>query len=509
MRNFSILSAVTALALLSACADSRNVEGLTGGASGCVGCHGGLNGDTTGAPPFDVTGATSSVAVGAHRAHVARGVQCGSCHAHVALQMNFPGHQNGTSNVDFGSVAFDPNGLTTPTWSAATHSCSNVYCHAPSTALGGSNPTPDWTAPGSVTCGSCHAGPGVVHGGGLSVTQCNLCHASSVDPSGATMGTHSNGTVERYSHGGGAAWITPDPTHNGVTPHGLAATYQDKANYPTGFEGCKACHGSNLDNPVTTALVPTCDGCHGGTAWRTTCTFCHGDSARAAVKSAPPFDASGVATSSRVGAHLAHLQGISTNTPRISAGVACDDCHGGASRALPTDWVHANGSTEVTLKRPTTTTVTGTYDASTGTCSNTYCHGNLPRNAQLGNNPAWTATSGQSACDSCHKENGSLTNTAANKTGQHDRHTCGRSGCHSTSDTQTGCQGCHLGYQRQIGATPPVVNTANHVNGTVDIFGTATVNGRSITITWNPTAQTCTTSCHTIGAHGTSNPKTW
>ena len=75
MRNFSIVSASIALAALTACATAENVEGVAGGGSGCVSCHGGKD-NQSGAPPFDVANnsTTSKPSVGAHTTHITQGV---------------------------------------------------------------------------------------------------------------------------------------------------------------------------------------------------------------------------------------------------------------------------------------------------------------------------------------------------------------------------------------------------------------------------------------------------
>jgi predicted CxxxxCH...CXXCH cytochrome family protein len=537
MRNFSTLSAALVLTVLfSACASGRNVEGVLAGGGGCVSCHGGKD-NLTGAPPFDVTGATSSAAVGAHTAHLGAGVVCASCHKNVNLtNPAFPNHRDGTVNVDFGAVAFDPAGGV-PTFIRSSNTCANVYCHAPSTVTtpGLGPATPSWSqGPLANGCGSCHQAPSAIHGGGLAATQCVLCHPASIDASGTLLasGTHANGTIDHFAHP--SDWATGVTT----TPHGLAATYQDKAHYPTGFEGCKTCHGADLTTPIA-SNVPNCNGCHAAT-WRTNCTFCHGDATNtrtpASTRPAPPRDAAGNAASAKVGAHQAHLFGDQGNNPVISDGVACTDCHGGTSRTLPTDFVHANGTTEVTLKRPGQNSATGTFDPATGTCASTYCHGNLPRNPKAGNTPSWTATSGQSTCDSCHAANGAICGGASSanctdvRTGQHELHRCAR--CHGNSSTssfatQVGCFACHAGYQRQLGGPTSVggnntavvnakVNTAIHVDGSVEVVGTTAglVNGFSLTLTYtapsgsNPAS--CTTNCHGIGSHGpVSATQTW
>jgi predicted CxxxxCH...CXXCH cytochrome family protein len=441
---------------------------------------------------------------------------CSACHVDPRIVTTTTTHGNNVVNVVFGVAAQDPASAATPVWNASARTCSNVYCHA----QGGSVPAPAWTQTIS-GCGACHPAPGAIHGG-AAANQCVLCHPANAP--------HVDGTVNVSVAGHDASWATTNA--RGVTPHGLAANYQNKAAFPTGFDGCRACHGSNLDNPVITT-VPSCDSCHTNrtAAWRTSCTFCHGDAARAPASyqladAAPPFDVQGSPTGARVGAHQAHLFGDARNTPQISAGVACDDCHGGTARTLPTSFEpHANGTTEVTLKRPGQTGAsTGTYDPATGTCSNTYCHGNLVRNPKPGNSPSWreTGASSQTDCGTCHAANGTYGGADAT-TGRHDIHRC--ASCHGNSatnafSTQVGCFACHAGYQRQLGTTaltPPTVNVTVHVDGAVQVATTATLlNGFALSTTYVPpgasTPASCTTNCHGIPEHGVPNPttsKTW
>lgn len=515
MRNLSTLLAAAALAALSACASGNDVQGILGsGGGGCVRCHGGML-DQSGAPPLDAHGATSSAAVGAHQAHLGAGVACAACHRGVSLtDVGFPGHGDGAADVDFDAVAIDPSGVASPAYDASTHTCSNVYCHGASTI-----PTADrgpdfatttaWTAPpGSIAgCGACHLAPSSIHGGALTDADCATCHATSVGTSGALLpqGGHLNGVVDRAAHP--ADWATG----TGTVAHGLAATYQDRAAYPRGFEGCKTCHGPNLNDPPS-SVVPSCDsaaaGCHGDASWRTRCTFCHGDATRAnlSLRPAPPRDAAGRSASARVGAHLVHLTGDSANTPAVSDGILCSDCHGGADRALPTDFVHANGTTAITLKRPGQAAELGSYDPATGTCSSTYCHGNLPNNPRTPPlDPSWTATvlsTTNRGCDACHAPQ-----TWASSTGQttdgHARHRHGCAPCHSSSTSRTDCDQCHPGYSRPgAGTQNGTLSTGTHVNGAVNL---------DPSLNWNPTTRQCASpSCHTAtGDHPGPGTRSW
>lgn len=522
-RRLCIALVAIVLSVATACGEARRIVGFDA-TSTCVRCHGGLDNDT-GAPPYDLHGRYASDAVGAHTAHVAAGVRCASCHVDPREVPSTPTHWNGVPDVVFGAFA-DPNGAAT--YDRTSHTCSNVYCHHPFAPDPGSASTPSWNggAAGS-GCGACHSGPGMIHGGGPDIADCTVCHSTTVDGTGEIVpgGTHFDGVFQGggYHHDG--SWAST--TENGTTPHGLAATYRNRAAYPDGLAACKRCHGSSLDAP-SMAGTPPCDGCHadGTAAWRTDCTFCHGDATRAqlVLRAAPPRDVSGNSASAKIGAHQVHLQGDSANAPVISNGVACDDCHGGTTRSLPgaTTPLHfdgtTDGTTEVTPKQPGQTAAAGRYDPLTGACTETYCHGNLPRNPKLGNAPSWTATSGQTNCGACHAANGTYCGIADvglcsdATSGLHDKHRCAR--CHGNGSvnpfaTKVGCFACHPGYQRQLGPPTttaiilPRINLEYHVDGTVDVAGATSglFNYFALTLDYVPpsvdVAASCTTNCHT------------
>lgn len=267
MRNFSSLSTVFALALLSACASSRDVQGVVAsGGTGCITCHGGTD-NLTGAPPLDVDGLTSSAAVGAHTAHLDAGVACASCHANVNLgDPNFPNHRNGVVNVDFGGVAVAPNGAPAPVYTAASHTCANVYCHGnlPRNALA-SRAVPAWTqTSGWTACNACHDGNGVnpatdtftrQHGahqcsnchGPDTDLQCQTCHAGFTrSPLAVNAATHVDGRVE---------------INGTVSVHGQTLTIGwDPTGGSTGMGSCAtSCHTLHNDFFMTPALPVPAD----------------------------------------------------------------------------------------------------------------------------------------------------------------------------------------------------------------------------------------------------------
>jgi len=140
---------------------------LGDGSGDCTACHGGGG---SAAPPRDLSGATTTAAigVGAHRPHleawsgIAAPIECSECHL-VPSAIDSPGH--------IGSAP--PAELTIPGWNRTTETCS-VWCHG--------DAAPVWTRVGEdeATCGSCHGIPPVdgVHDPELDVFDCATCHPS-------------------------------------------------------------------------------------------------------------------------------------------------------------------------------------------------------------------------------------------------------------------------------------------------------------------------------------------
>ncbi len=454
----------------------------------CTGCHGDARRVATSpllkaAPPVDASGRTTGAKVGAHQAHLtdglfAKAVACGECHVVPAGVDHATG---GQQVVVFGGPVGTANGAK-PTYANGT--CSNVVCHGGgSTPLpGGALQAPSWTGgPDQAACGNCHAFvPPAPHpqtddtGAPLTTTpQCAQCHPGTVEASGAINvqgGLHVNGVVDTGVHGAG--WVA---AAGAIQPHGLAANFHDPA-WPGGITSCRGCHGQDYDGPTPATSCNACHAANGQAGWQTSCTFCHGEPNRTAFPAAPPVNTRGqtAATDRGVGAHETHLLGKQP-TGAISAGVACGNCHA----AQPyVDMGHVDGVRAVSLLRPGTSTVAGSFDDAAGTCASTYCHGNF-RNGKTANVPSWTATSGQSACDACHAPQ-----TGADASAYTDQHQF-----HLGLVPNLACTTCHpAGYSSS--ATPPTVNKATHVNGTVDL---------NAALGWSPTAHTCSAFCHSAG----------
>lgn len=170
---------------------------------------------------------------------------------------------------------------------------------------------------------------------------------------------------------------------------------------------CGTCHG--VPPPAPHVQNEDCSKCHGGYTAASvnlathvnhsvevvalSCTSCHGDPA--AGNPAPPADTRGntATTAVGVGAHQAHV----TDGP-VRAALSCNDCH-----PVPSSTGHASGSVELTFSDLASSGgLAPTFDATTATCTSTYCHGStLPGGANT--TPRWTLVDGtQDTCGSCH-----------------------------------------------------------------------------------------------------------
>ncbi|MBI5544180.1 MAG: CxxxxCH/CxxCH domain-containing protein, partial [Deltaproteobacteria bacterium] len=387
----------------------------------CSSCHGSAE---NAAPPGGLHRESDPAdpAVGAHQSHLkdsalSKGFACAECHP-IPAAIESDGHGDGTVDLVFGPTA-SANGLK-PHFSAATLTCSAVWCHG-ALLTGGVDPLPTWTdvGGGATSCGACHGAPPPAPHPQDPV--CAKCHSATVKPDGTIDvqgGKHVDGTVQVGSG----------------HPAGFLAIHGAEANQ--GLNACTQCHGADLTGG--SARV-SCDQCHGG--WKSSCAFCHGGTD--SQTGAPPEDVQGeVATTAvTVGAHTAHLK----DGP-VAKAMACSECH-----TVPTDALSAGH-----VDQPTATVTFGTlarsggtapaWDRAAATCSSTYCHG---ATLDGGSNkvPQWTRVDGtQAACGTCH---------GAPPPEPH---------------VQSGaCNGCHPGTVNADGT----LNVAGglHLNGTVDRAG--------------------------------------
>lgn len=358
--------------------------------AGCaLGCHGA---DTTNAPPMSVSGATdtTSIAVGAHRAHLNvaaawhRPVACGDCHV-VPDVVGAPGHMDGDNKAE---VTF--SAIASPAMWTGT-SCT-TRCHG-TAAWGGTKTSPTWTlVDGSqATCGSCHGTPPPApHPVG---SNCATCHPT-MEENSLTFrdpASHINGVVDMVGAGatGGCTTCHGSPTssappkdltgNTAATARGVGA-HQAHLKPSTWHLAvtCASCHlvpstvdapghrdGDNVAevkfntlNPQGLYTAPSCSQnyCHGngrggnGTvSWVTpgalACGACHSTNG-----------------TNMSGDHRKHI---------VGEGMKCDGCHRdvvGATLNVINANLHINGVHEVKM-------AAGTFNPATRACSNTGCHG--------------------------------------------------------------------------------------------------------------------------------------
>jgi predicted CxxxxCH...CXXCH cytochrome family protein len=440
----------------------------------CSSCHGdstradtALNPQFSAAPPKGTKGetATSARAVGAHALHLKDGnfLACTECH----VLPTSTGHSNGTVEISFGPLA--RTGGASPSWNGTT--CSNVYCHGSFT--GGKVYAPNWTAPVTSTCGTCHGLPPVAPH--PQNADCSACHtgytATSVNPS-----LHLNGKLDVSALGCTACHGDSTRTATTLNPNLPAAPPRDTGgNSAATFPGVGA-HQAHLNaGPLRGAMA--CTECHtappqgthpNGTvdlAWGAlassggatpsfdaanhTCTnYCHGATLGGATHSTPSW----IGGLAEVTCGSCHGLPPPSPHPGITITTSCGDCHTGFTRTTVNTAVHANG----------------VVDLATITCAS--CHGDATR-AGTALNPLLPSAP--------PKDTTGNTATTARGVGAHQRHLVA-----GALTAGIACSECHA------------VPTSNaHSNGTVDVqFGTLAKTG-AVSPTWNGSG--CSASyCH-------------
>ncbi|MFQ6610583.1 MAG: CxxxxCH/CxxCH domain-containing protein, partial [Fidelibacterota bacterium] len=191
---------------------------------------------------------------------------------------------------------------------------------------------------GTELCTGCH---GDDLTGGISLTTCRTCHAED---------------LPYHAHGPSAL----DP---------FSTDYHGKLLWDNGwnFSACEACHGDDLNGGIVNIGCTT--SCHQEQDGLGNCGNCHGD--RISGDPAPPL---GIMNSSdpgelSVGAHQEHLNSS-------IAVVSCSDCHLVPSDYMDSDHLGSDNRAEVVITEDFNYyQLTPEYDYSSGTCSNTYCHG--------------------------------------------------------------------------------------------------------------------------------------
>jgi predicted CxxxxCH...CXXCH cytochrome family protein len=322
------------------------VNGFPYSSAQCGKCHSGnLATDVTAAKPFYSTAipqvtANTNAKVGAHTSHLAatdslaNAFVCADCHGTVTLTSAT--HMNGTTNFAWSTLA-TKGGALTPTYTASTGVCANVYCHGASMPGGdtsGTNRAPTWNSstylPATLTaaaCGTCHGFPPPTSAGHPAVT------IPAGFPATATIGTtcscHSNINTAGNSYAN--IFVNKALHINGTieVSGGHAVPNYNHQSAGTG-SACTGCHAIGTATSVYPAAVagnaPDCRGCHKkaapGTATGTSATYgacgsCHGS--QTATTAATQGRPNGTAFPDKAGHHSS---GDSAHTS-----AACSKCH--------------------------------------------------------------------------------------------------------------------------------------------------------------------------------------
>jgi len=154
------------------------------------------------------------------------------------------------------------------------------------------------------------------------------------------------------------------------------------------LQTCALCHGQDFSGG---AAQSSCLTCHPGPGGPTGCTTCHGQ---------PP----------QTGAHLAHASGESSRP------LDCTECH--LKPSLYTDVGHLFDPNHDPLPTPAVVTLGAfaattndqgvrngppSFDESTDTCRNVYCHGSTLADANAKENaPSWNGGAASGGCGTCH-----------------------------------------------------------------------------------------------------------
>jgi predicted CxxxxCH...CXXCH cytochrome family protein len=486
----------------------------------CNGCHGNAAaapvaapGNASAAPPVAVAvgltpggTATTLLGVGAHQAHLIVNstwhvdFTCVNCHT----QVNDAGQAGHNDHPLPATMVFTGVGAGT-TFDGAS-SCTS-YCHGSTlkegtVPSGGTATTPIWTkVDGSQSkCNSCHGNPPVAPHS--QTTTCEDCHGDVI--LNAAAGTWKDRTkhIDGIVQSSGAHPVTVPP-YSDVTKHGYdfdntGLTGKVTANNTLGQSCATAsCHGTALTGAGS---APSCDkaGCHTtatGKTWRNDCTFCHGVAGGNGAPPAGIFGATAV-TDPTVGSHTKHVTANAT----MHNAWDCVACHTKPTDALSAGHVEGGvvggptvtAAAELLFAAPNTS---ATWNATTSTCTNAYCHSSGAATPKYVN-PVWTSTTAMTCTGSCHVKttNGAITKNMTNE--------------HTSDHSQAPCQDCHNGVAT---ASASISNLTLHFNGTITTaFNlTNTTDFTGGTFTWNASAKTCTGTCHSGGNSKNHQAEKW
>ena len=218
---------------------------------------------------------------------------------------------------------------------------------------------------------------------------------------------------------------------------------------------CANCHSPDYSGGIAS---PSCLDCHTEPNGPEACNTCHGDFTNPDLI-APPRDINkNTSTDSvGVGAHTAHLI-----NNQIGAIIPCSTCHivpqkyydpGHIDSPLPAEVIFSNIAI-------VNNGINSSYNYSTATCSNTYCHGNWEFLKDSSNNQfAYSDTSmrGNNVSVIFNKVDGTQA-------------LCGS--CHNLAPEghigNPNCSNCHIAV---VDANGNIIDQTKHINGMKNVFG--------------------------------------
>jgi len=222
---------------------------------------------------------------------------------------------------------------------------------------------------------------------------------------------------------------------------------------------CQRCHSTDYSGGITDV---NCNSCHTEQNGPEACNTCHGNF-NDPTMIAPPRDVNGNTSTSSlsVGAHTRHLY-----ENELGSEIYCSDCHKVPQNYMDAGHIDSNLPAEVIFNGLAVDNIAtnAAYDHSTGTCSNTYCHGNFEflkdssdyqfmytADKMVGNNFSVIfnkVDDTQAECGSCHglPPEGHIESTLSN---------CGSVGCH----------------EGIVDASGKIIDQEKHINGFKNVRG--------------------------------------
>ena len=330
---------------------------------------------------------------------------------------------------------------------SAVSSCATSYCHSSGQSADGNSAIPVYAAVaptwgGTAACGSCHATTNIATG---------------------SHGKHLTGIV------GASCGVC----HNGATN---TAYNSDK-------------HVNGLID-LSGALVSSTLGRIPGSGYTTCFTSCHGNPYGGQITISPKWgdNSTSGCLACHFGAGTITASGPATGSHSKHAGSACVSCHNAGTTATTApntghSWA-AYGTIDIVNVGYPANVTRHAPGSGYSSCSAALCHADPLKENTLLTTPVWGATA-TTGCAVCHTAGFTVTGPA---TGSHAMHNIGCTSCHAAGTSVT---------------TAPATD---HINGFIDVAGTAGNNGGGVGYPLNKTKGSGFASCSTTACHASGSP---